>query len=334
MQSVPRATENDCGICGEAQVERIGEFDRHQAALPTVACRTCGLVRHQQIPTAEELAEFYAREYRQSYHGEATPSARRILRAWRNGERLYKLLYPYLPRSGRVVEIGAGIGCTVKVLQNAGYAARGLEPHEGFCHYGREQLRSPLVHASLDQLPPDESWDAALLVHVIEHLRDPVDALRRIRAALRPEGLLYVECPNLAGPFAVAKNLFHQAHIYNFTPTTLRGAAARAGFDVEAELSTQRCGNLAFVLRRTEHPTPLSIDTLKLGYQETQEGLRRARWLPYHLRWAYLTLRVRKLGKYLVEFATADRFVQQLLARCRRDPPVEDLSLSALRRAA
>ncbi|SRR5579871_1439095 len=43
---------------------------------------------------------------------------------------------------------------------------------------------------------PAASFDAAFLIHVLEHLDDPAAVLRRIGNWLRPNGRLFVACPN------------------------------------------------------------------------------------------------------------------------------------------
>ena len=80
-------TRTPCDLCEGTTYRTIAEIDRHGAGLQTVACETCGLVRHAEVPSDEELAAFYASDYRSSYIGERTPGNRRIMRAWNNGLR-------------------------------------------------------------------------------------------------------------------------------------------------------------------------------------------------------------------------------------------------------
>lgn len=63
-----------------------------------------------------------------------------------------------------------------------------------------------------------------------QHLADPCDALRRVHDWLKPDGLLFLEVPNLAGARKQAANTFHTAHIWNFTPETLERLAWQEGF--------------------------------------------------------------------------------------------------------
>ena len=83
-------------------------------------------------------------------------------------------LLPYVPAGSRIFEIGAGIGCTVKSFELAGFDSSGIEPGRGFEQFGRDVLRARLECKQLEDLPPTPSHDFILLVHVIEHLASRV----------------------------------------------------------------------------------------------------------------------------------------------------------------
>ncbi len=313
--SVPVPTRSlvPCDLCGGNQFELVDTLDRNRQPLETVICRGCGLVRHAQVPTEDELARFYARHYRRQYHGEQSPSVRRVVRAWRNGLRIFGQLRPWLRKGMRVLEIGAGIGATVKVFQLHGTDAHGIDPGEGFCRWGQEHLRARLRCQRLEQLPADGSWDLVLLVHVIEHLRQPRQALERIRQLLAPEGLLYVECPNLTAPLARPGRCFHQAHIYNFTPRTLQQLALRAGFAPVKQFSEDGDPNLQLLLRRGAAQQP----PLDPHYWiEVLARMNRYGTFRYHLRAEYLRRRWSKCREYLFERVYGRRYLHGILRLC------------------
>ncbi|GIW95866.1 MAG: hypothetical protein KatS3mg110_3907 [Pirellulaceae bacterium] len=306
-----------CVLCDEADFRLLAIRDRRGHFLRTVICRHCGLVRHWHVPTEEELDAFYAGRYREEYHGEYLPSARRVYRAWRNGQRLVRLLRPHIGHCRSVFEIGAGIGCTVKAFEMSGWDASGLEPHRGFSRYAREVVRADVACESLWRHHSGPIYDLLLLVHVIEHLRQPIDALARIRSWCRPGGLLYVECPNLAAPFAAPGKWFHYAHIYNFTPKTLTAAAARAGWAVVRWLSRPRDPVLALLLTpgRTEQ------EDLSNHCDQIVSLLRSQTWFGYHVRFDYIRRRAEKLSQYVWEYLTAPYHVRCLQARWATKKP-------------
>lgn len=317
----PLSTGKSCDLCDRGDFEIISRTDRHNEALDTCVCKRCGLVVHARIPTDAELAEFYAHQYRQDYHGETTPSARRVVRAWRNGERIYRQLADYVKPGDRVFEVGAGIGCNVKVFQEQGCLSSGIEPGEGFWQFSREKLRANIARCDLMQIAPEPRYELVLLVHVIEHLASPTQALTRIRKLLHPGARLYVECPNLAAPFARRSRLFHFAHIHNFTPKTLTMLAEKCGYEVEARFGADDDPNLQMLLRRAGAGR-LRIDSD--SYDETIRRLSHYNTLTYHLRWGYLWPRCCKVLGYLDEQVLAERHLQKILKRCAATEPSGD----------
>ena len=137
--------EKNCDLCGGVRFELISRRDRKGGELLTGVCTVCGLVAHMQIPSDEQLDEFYAEHYRRKYHRETTPSARRVMRAWKNGQRIYSRLAPLIGHDDFVFEIGSGIGCTVKAFELCGHRVAGIEPNKGFCRLSVDQLRAPVA---------------------------------------------------------------------------------------------------------------------------------------------------------------------------------------------
>jgi len=320
-----------CDLCDGCDFELIAQRDRRGEPLATCVCRRCGLVCHHDIPTDEQLQRYYASEYRQDYHGELSPSARRVDRAWRNGQRILAQLAPLVERGSKVLEVGAGIGCTVKSFELAGYPATGIDPGVGFAHYGQRQLRADVRTAQLGTLPQRPLYDLVLLVHVIEHFNSPRRALEQIHGLLQPGGRLYVECPNLGAPFARRSQLFHFAHIHNFTPQTLAMLARRCGYEVERIFSAADEPNLQMLLLKAG-AMRLKVDPA--SYTCTMTALERSNNLPYYARWSYVWTKFRRLPDYFAEHVLAKRRVQRLLQRCQRSNDTAHAPVALLRGVA
>lgn len=313
IASPATSTAKRCDLCGDRGFELVATLDRRGKPLNTVVCTTCGLVAHARIPSDAELDRYYSDEYRQDYHGEFAPSDRRVCRAWNNGQRLLSQLSPYVERGASVFEIGAGIGCNVKSFELAGFAAAGIEPGVGFQQYAQQKLLADIKCERLFDLPQTPRHDLVLLIHVIEHFNSPRNALDHIHSILRPGGKLYVECPNLAAPFARQSRMFHFAHIHNFTPATLAMMALRCGFHVERQFSTRDDPNLQMLLTKVENTRRVIYPE---SYAQTKAALNRYNNFTYHVRWNYVWPRVRKLASYLGEHLTASRQVRGLLTKC------------------
>src|SRR5690606_36293528 len=86
---------------------------------------------------------------------------------------------------------------------------------------------------------PEESFDAVILMEVIEHLGDPRAMLTHCRRVLKRGGILLVTTPNLASWTARIMGARWDGldlnamggHVSFFSPGSIRRIAERTGFD-------------------------------------------------------------------------------------------------------
>ncbi|MEE3371642.1 MAG: class I SAM-dependent methyltransferase [Planctomycetota bacterium] len=306
-----------CVLCEQTNYEILFRRDRDCRPLTTVICTHCGLVSHESIPNNHELAEYYSKEYRQEYHGEFHPSGRRVLREWKRGSELAARLSTHTLGCRKLFEIGAGIGCNVKQFELAGLDASGIEPGCGFQQYAKRHLKADISKKFFQDLRTGGQYDIVLMVHVLEHLNEPVQAFETIRKLLIPGGLAYIEVPNLEAPHSRPGRLFHFAHIYNFTGSTLAMLARKCGFRIKHAFSRSSDKNLMILLERTDHEM-LTLD--QSSYHCTRQAIDRYNNLTYHLRWKYIKERCRALYRqHSTRLATNYR-LNHIIQRCQEPP--------------
>ncbi len=295
-----------CRLCGSASRRLVADRGRGGAPLETVLCTGCGLVSHAAIPEEAEVSDFYATRYRLEYKGGFTPKRKHALRALRGAMDRARRLAPLLPGQAKVLDIGASSGEFTFVMGEAGFAASGLEPNWGYAEFARREYGAKIGQGGWDSSDfPREPLHLVTMNHVMEHLTDPWAAMRRIHAALAPEGLLFIEVPNLAGIRKQLANTFHAAHIWNFTPQTLIAAAWQAGFTPRAGENLAHT-SIVFRKRRPEDQPPAGADAAHaeaLLRQMTETQSRSA----YLLSAAPLTRRWQRLLRNIGEHATTRR---------------------------
>jgi SAM-dependent methyltransferase len=127
-----------------------------------------------------------------------------------------------------VIDAGAGRGNLRRLLETRGYRAEAIDPSP----------RGPgVVRAGIEEHTAAD-LDAVVLWHVLEHVPDPAEALRRVHGWLRPDGVVLVGVPNVASLQAgiAAREWFHldlPRHRTHFTPRGLRELLVRARFAPE-----------------------------------------------------------------------------------------------------
>ena len=146
----------------------------------------------------------------------------------------------------RVLDVGCSSGYLSEPLATRGNTIVGIEldpdaarAAEAFC----ERVLVGDVETMALPLDP-ASFDVVLCGDVIEHLRDPVATLARLRPFLKPGGRLVLSTPNvanwairlslLAGRWRYTdRGILDRSHTHLFTRSTLAEAVRRAGFDVD-----------------------------------------------------------------------------------------------------
>ncbi|OAH09621.1 class I SAM-dependent methyltransferase [Streptomyces jeddahensis] len=164
-----------------------------------------------------------------------------------------------LPHGADVLELGAGNGVVAESLRAGGVPFRGYTigdistPRlEGL----RRTLTDPRMRfAQVDAEQPtatvDGPFDAVVMIALIEHLIDPLGAMRKIRGLLKPGGFVYIDTPNIAKwtrRLKLAAGRFPSTASANEGLTTYGGAAADLHDEGHLHYFTHR--SLALMLTR------------------------------------------------------------------------------------
>lgn len=110
---------------------------------------------------------------------------------------LPSLLSKLSPRN-RILECGYGEGTITGPLVECGYSVEIVEGSAKLCQAARERFGSKIsVHESLfETFKPAQPYDAALALHVLEHVDDPRQVISNIASWLAPGGCVVAVVPN------------------------------------------------------------------------------------------------------------------------------------------
>lgn len=199
---------------------------------PTITrCTGCGLawVNPRLAEVAPAQAEAAAAQERRA---EGPPESER--------ERAHDVLtrIERHARPGRLLDIGCGYGHLLKLAAERGWQAVGVNPNAKEAQYARTQMGVAVPARIVEEAGfPDASFDVVSLVEVLEHLADPVPVLRQANRVLRPDGLLYLQTPDLGCVEArLLKHrwvmLYVNSHWFFYSDRPLRRLLQRTGFRV------------------------------------------------------------------------------------------------------
>lgn len=155
-------------------------------------------------------------------------------------------------RRGKVLDVGCGSGWLVANLQKLGWNAVGVDFDPVAIAAGKDAGLDLRLGALVDQGIPKESFDAVTMSHFIEHVHEPLEALRECHRILRPGGTLAIATPNAKSVVhsLAGSNWLHldpPRHLQIFSLQSLTHLATSAGFLVEKSFTTVRDANNVWI---------------------------------------------------------------------------------------
>ena len=253
---------NACNMCGTATTEArvLGKrMNRSQGVRPVsrigiattvMKCRDCELVFSNPLPVPHDIAQHYGTPP-ESYW---VPSEFVL-----DPQHFSREISRYFDLSGSssgvgllALDIGAGLGKSIKALERAGFDTYGIEPSEPFRERALSMMQiSPdrLQLATLEDAKlPRDSFDFITFGAVLEHLYDPSASIAHALQLAKPGGLVHIEVPsskwltNKISNFAYAiqgldyiSNLspMHSPfHLYEFGLKSFQANAIRSNYQI------------------------------------------------------------------------------------------------------
>lgn len=246
-------TAERCPVCGGALSGAAARF-AERTYRRCLRCAAWAMSRAAPPPITYSDAYFfedYARQYGKTYledFSNLTAMARRRLRiiarmrGGAGGGAAKK----------RLLDIGCAYGPFLAAARDTGFEPLGIDPSEGAARYVSETLDIPALHgffpAALDEnAAAPRRFDVVSLWYVIEHLREPQAALKKIHAMLSDKGILAFSTPSSSGVSGIfsTRRFLEQSPADHWTiwnPRTIRAALRRAGFDVKKIVITGHHG--------------------------------------------------------------------------------------------
>ncbi len=239
-----------CPVC-ERSAEHASAVLRHEH-WTLLACPLCEVIYLDSPPSHAELAgdnrwsvsfevERESRRKKRPFLSAISRALRPIIQSVRP-KKATNLLRDLLPSGGTVVDVGCGDGARLDGLPPS-FKPVGIEidPVAAVVAGRKFDARGGrvLVGSATEQLAalPPRSLDAALLMAYLEHETRPIESLKLLRAALKPDAPVIIKVPNHDSWNRIVRGAQwcgyrFPDHVMYFSPSSLIRTLRHAGFRI------------------------------------------------------------------------------------------------------
>ncbi len=265
-----------CNLCGEDRTEKIFQVEGYWL----VRCLGCGLAYINPRLSPGARGEVYDDDYIRGHTGGEELDGDFVWTVDPTSWEATRLRYATQGiTNGRLLEIGCATGKFLSAVQQNGWEIWGVEFNRHAAYAAAKRLGSTVLAGGFEEAElPEGHFDVICLFHVIEHMPDPFAAVRKIRALLRQNGRVLLECPDFGSGNARKLGprwplVQPKEHLYYFDECSLRRLLEGAGFRIE---KVRRCGGLGALKRGTQSAVP---ERLKGKTFELRQWLAPTPWL-------------------------------------------------------
>lgn len=235
--------QTDCPLCGSQAVQDA----LVKGAYNYLRCKTCGSLFVSNPPPAADVHSRYSEGYYEAASlgvedRKGYPSYMNAQESLTNSFKSKLEIVRARVPSGRLLDAGAAYGTFLR-LANSYYAGVGIEVSHYAASVAQNTFGIDVKVASIEHSPPfpDNYFDVIVMWDIIEHLINPVQALKEVYRMLKPDGYVFVSTddannwlPRLLGSkwWALGAPL----HLCHFSKQGMKSAFGRAGNYAQIEL--------------------------------------------------------------------------------------------------
>lgn len=266
----------NCNLCSEPMQNPVYQPIGTRRQSKVFLCENCGLCQTIQTNDPEQ-----GKRTLSSDAGWGNVRHAKGVRLEAQKENLTSTLRN-LPQNARILDLGSSRGQFIKWCKNKfpNFQFVGIESDQSIAEtFGSEEHEIHVNKFENIQTLGKEKFDFIFCNHTLEHVDDAGQALRFMYSYLQPNGILWIDVPNLEGikDPQVVEEFFIDKHMYHFEQKTLENFLHQFNF----EIINNYGDNLNLVITATHSntgkPALQKTNISRLDFQTYQELLLRNR---------------------------------------------------------
>ncbi|QKF83324.1 class I SAM-dependent methyltransferase [Halarcobacter ebronensis] len=226
----------NCKLCGSNKHRKRSGSVRDNKDLDIYECCNCGLV---YLSESYQISDTF---YENSKMHSSFDFEKWRKQTFEDDSRRFESLKNTITNK-KLLDFGSGNGGFLKLAKNVCTKVCGVELEKAVKeYYEKDKIE---LFSNLNEC--NKKFDIITSFHVIEHIKEPIEILEKLKSMLNDKGRLIIEVPNANDALltiyeseAFSHFTYWSCHLYLYTQYTLSLLAKKAGLKVEFIKHIQR----------------------------------------------------------------------------------------------
>lgn len=160
-------------------------------------CLNCGLLYTMPRPNKEKIGEYYKSEEYYSHQENKKGFIPRLYESVKkvNLKHKYKLATKGL-ETGKLLDIGCGVGDFLQTAEEKGWETVGVEPAEDAKAIAKKRIKAEIITSEEIEKLPNDSFDVITMWHVLEHVDNLRWQVAQLQRLIKQKGRIVIAVPN------------------------------------------------------------------------------------------------------------------------------------------
>ncbi len=206
--------------------------------LPVKYCAKCNLYINGETKDEiiKKVSDLYKQDYWNGLNSEISINSEYTDRDSEGKRRNWKSQFAYTQphmNGNTILEIGVGAGQSIIWFEEEGFDVYGIEPDGRNVNMINKKLkRGTVIEASVEDFSSEKVYDVVWMSHVLEHLIEPIDFLKKIKNNLTKNSILFIEVPNCEHQPTLKSSIEGNPHLFHFTKESLSKMVENIGYQI------------------------------------------------------------------------------------------------------